>query len=93
MVDHPLPAPGILGNGQSDATIYLLDDELTDDGACGSVFSNSCRFVLITTAVPRSRINCRAIAPPLTLAVKTVFASQLDMESLPWGCSFYRIWP
>ena len=74
MVDHPLPTlptPRMLGNGQSDAAIlHLLDEELTDeDGVCGSV-SLTLVALFLLIAVPRSRINCRAIAPPLTLAVK-----------------------
>jgi hypothetical protein len=61
MDDHPLPPLSTLGN------IRILDDEPTDDGMCSSVSSDSCCFVLIITAISRSRINFRAIAT-LTLA-------------------------
>ncbi len=76
MADHALPAlptPSMLGNGQSEAAIHLLDEELTDDGAYVSVFSDSVALFLVI-AVPRSRINCRAIAP-LTLAVVNRFGT------------------
>ena len=50
-----LPTPSVLGNGQSDAAVHLLNDDLTDDGMCGSVFlSDSCRLSYYTSRLSLS---------------------------------------